>query len=60
MLAHSTPLRVFAFQTAGDVVDGFRLFGFDIADLQQGTLIYLGLSSLAFVAVWIVGALRRR
>jgi hypothetical protein len=60
MLAHSTPLRAFAFQTAGDVVDGFRLFGFDIADLQQGTLIYLGLSSLAFVAVWIFGALRRR
>jgi hypothetical protein len=49
-----------AFQTAGDVVEGFQLFGFDIAALQQGTLIYLGLSSLAFVAVWIVGYLRRR
>lgn len=60
MLDHSTPLRTLAFQTAGDVVDGFRLFGFDIADLQQGTLVYLGLSSLAFVAVWIIGALRRR
>jgi hypothetical protein len=60
MLDHPFPLQPFAFQTAGDVVDGFRVFGFDIADLQQGTLIYLGLSSLAFVAVWIIGALRRR
>jgi hypothetical protein len=51
---------LFAFQTAGDVVDGFRLFGFDIADLQRGTLLYLGLSSLAFVLVWVVGYLRRR
>jgi hypothetical protein len=58
----SPPLsqHLFGFQTAGDVVDGFRLFGFDISDLQQGTLIYLALSSLAFVVVWIVGALRRR
>ena len=56
----SAPLSLFAFQTAGDVADGFRLFGFDIAALQQGTLIYLGLSSLAFVVVWVVGYLRRR
>jgi hypothetical protein len=55
----TTPLHTLAFQTAGDVVDGFRVFGFDIADLQKGTLVYLGLSSLAFVIVWIVGALRR-
>ncbi len=54
------PTPLFAFQTAGDVGDGFRLFGFDIAALQQGTLIYLGLSSLAFVVVWIVGYVRRR
>ncbi len=52
--------RLLAFQTAGDVVDGFSLFGFDIAALQKGTLIYLGLSSLAFVVVWVVGYLRRR
>jgi len=51
---------LFAFPPAGDVGDGFRLFGFDIAALQQGTLIYLGLSSLAFVVVWVVGYLRRR
>ncbi|MFM7264260.1 MAG: cytochrome B6 [Cyanobium sp.] len=56
----SAPLPLFAFQTAGDVGDGFRLFGFDIAALQEGTLIYLGLSSLAFVVVWVVGYLRRR
>jgi hypothetical protein len=56
----TTSLHTLAFQTAGDVVDGFRVFGFDIADLQKGTLVYLGLSSLAFVIVWIVGALRRR
>jgi hypothetical protein len=55
-----SPLRLFAFQTAGEVGDGFTLFGLDIADLQRGTLIYLGLSSLAFVVVWVVGALRRR
>jgi hypothetical protein len=58
-LASLLPPCLFAFQTAGDVVDGFRLFGFDIADLQRGTLIYLGLSSLAFVVVWVVGYLRR-
>ena len=31
----------------------------DLANLQQWTLIYLGLSSLAFVIVWVVGFLRR-
>ena len=55
----SDSLRILAFQTAGDVVDGFSLFGYDIADLQKGTLIYLGLSSLAFVLVWVIGFLRR-
>lgn len=59
-MAFVGPLPLFAFQTAGDVGDGFTIFGFDIADLQNGTLIYLGLSSLAFVIVWIVGYLRRR
>jgi hypothetical protein len=51
---------IFGFQTAGDVGEGFRLLGFGIADLQRWTLIYLGLSSLAFVVVWVVGYLRRR
>ena len=47
-----------AFSTAGDAADGL-LFGWDIATLQQWALIYLGLSSLAFVVVWVVGYLRR-
>jgi hypothetical protein len=49
---------VFAFSTAGDAANGL-LFGWDIATLQQWALIYLGLSSLAFVVVWVVGYLRR-
>ena len=48
-----------ALQTAGDAGAGFSLFGMDIAGLQQWTLIYLGLSSLAFVLVWVIGFLRR-
>jgi hypothetical protein len=34
-------------------------FGLTLADLQRWTLIYLALSSLAFVGVWVVGFLRR-
>jgi hypothetical protein len=48
-----------ALQTAGDAGDGLLIFGMDIASLQQWTLIYLGLSSLAFVLVWVIGFLRR-
>ena len=33
--------------------------GLEMADLQTWTLIYLGLSSLGFVAVWVIGLLRR-
>ena len=46
------------FSTAGDAANGL-LFGLDIATLQKWALIYLGLSSLAFVVVWLVGYLRR-
>ena len=46
------------FSTAGDAAKGL-LFGWDIATLQKWALIYLGLSSLAFVVVWVVGYLRR-
>ena len=47
-----------AFQTAGDA--GVALpFGLTIESLQRWTLIYLGLSSLVFVVVWVVGYLRR-
>lgn len=48
-----------AFQTAGDANEGLLIFGMDIATLQQWTLIYLGISSLAFVLVWLIGFLRR-
>jgi hypothetical protein len=47
-----------AFSTAGDVANGLP-FGWDVADLQRGVLIYLGISSLAFVLVWGLGFLRR-
>ena len=48
-----------AFRTAGDVTDGALPFGLDISTLQNGTLLYLGLSGLVFVVVWVVGYLRR-
>ncbi|MGB7564362.1 MAG: hypothetical protein WBM08_06375 [Prochlorococcaceae cyanobacterium] len=47
-----------AYSTAGDAAQGL-IFGWNIADLQKWTLIYLGASSLAFVVVWVVGLLRR-
>ena len=50
-------LITFAFTTAGDAADGL-LFGWEIATIQKWVLIYLGVSSLAFVLVWLVGALR--
>ncbi|NDG76030.1 MAG: cytochrome B6 [Synechococcaceae bacterium WB8_1B_136] len=49
---------VLAFSTAGDAANGL-LNGWDIATLQKWALIYLGLSSLAFVVVWLVGYLRK-
>ena len=51
--------RLMAFSTAGDAA-GSLPFGWDIATLQRGALIYLGVSSLAFVLVWLVGYLRSR
>ncbi|MFM7648700.1 MAG: cytochrome B6 [Cyanobium sp.] len=48
-----------ALSTAADAAAGLP-FGLDIATLQNGVLIYLGLSSLAFVLVWLVGFLRSR
>lgn len=47
-----------AFQTAGDASQALP-FGFTIDGLQRWTLIYLALSSLGFVVVWVVGYLRR-
>ena len=48
-----------AFTTAGDAADGL-VFGWEIATVQKWALIYLGASLLAFVIVWLVGALRKR
>ncbi|MDM7951619.1 MAG: 5'-phosphoribosylglycinamide transformylase [Cyanobium sp. CZS 25K] len=48
-----------AFSTVGDAADGLLPFGWDVAGFQKWTLIYLGVSSLAFVLVWLVGYLRR-
>lgn len=58
-MALPTPALTLAFSTAGDAADGL-LFGGDIASFQKWALIYLGLSSVAFVVVWIVGYLRKR
>ncbi|QEY32591.1 cytochrome B6 [Synechococcus sp. RSCCF101] len=47
-----------AFSTAADAADGL-LFGWDIAALQNGALVYLGLSGLGFALVWLLGMVRR-
>ncbi len=48
-----------AFSTVGDAANGLLPFGWDVAGFQKWTLIYLGVSSLAFVVVWLVGYVRR-
>ncbi len=58
LLSAVAVVPVLAFSTAGDLADGL-VFGWDIAAFQKWALIYLGLSSLVFVAVWVVGYLRR-
>ncbi len=47
-----------AFQTAGDASE-LLPFGLTLDGLQRWALVYLGLSSLVFVVVWLVGYLRR-
>ncbi|AKN61571.1 MULTISPECIES: hypothetical protein [unclassified Synechococcus] len=47
-----------AFTTAGDAANGL-LFGLEIATIQKWVLIYLGVSSLVFVLVWVIGEFRR-
>jgi len=49
----------FALLTAGEAADVQLPFGLDMASAQKWTLIYLGVSSLVFVVVWLVGYLRR-
>ena len=44
--------------TAGEASEALP-FGLSMGELQTWTLVYLGLSSLAFVVVWVLGYLRR-
>jgi hypothetical protein len=53
------PGRLLALRTAGDAAEGLP-FGLDIDTLQTYVLLYLGLSSLIFVLVWVVGYVRSR
>jgi hypothetical protein len=46
-----------AFRTASDAIG--LPFDLTIESLQRWTLVYLGLSSLVFVLVWVLGYLRR-
>ncbi|MEX1315950.1 MAG: cytochrome B6 [Synechococcaceae cyanobacterium] len=55
----AVPGRLLALSTAGEAAAGLP-FGLDIDTLQTSVLVYLGLSSLAFVLVWVVGYLRSR
>lgn len=48
-----------ALLTAADAETTPLPFGLEMASLETWTLVYLGLSSLVFVAVWVIGYLRR-
>lgn len=58
-MANPLSFTSIGFTTAGDAAEGF-LFGWEIATVQKWALIYLGVSLLAFVVVWLVGALRTK
>ena len=47
----------FAYATVGD--PGPMPFDLNLAGLQNGVLLYLGLSGLVFMVIWIVGYVRR-
>lgn len=42
-----------AYATAGD--PGALPFGLDMGNLQNSALLYLGLSGLVFIIIWILG-----
>ncbi|MCP9940622.1 cytochrome B6 [Synechococcus sp. Cruz CV12-2-Slac-r] len=42
-----------AYATAGD--PGALPFGLDMVNLQNSALLYLGLSGLVFIIIWILG-----
>ena len=48
---------MFAYATAGD--PGALPFGLDLAGLQNGVLVYLALSGVVFIIIWMVGFLKR-
>jgi hypothetical protein len=48
---------LFAYATAGD--PGALPFGLDLAGLQNGVLVYLALSGVVFIIIWVVGFLKR-
>tara|TARA_B100001939_G_scaffold311219_1_gene293644 strand:- start:733 stop:888 length:156 start_codon:yes stop_codon:yes gene_type:complete len=50
-------MQLFGYATVGD--PGPMPFGLNLAGLQNGVLVYLVLSGLVFVIIWIVGYLRR-
>ena len=50
-------MQLFAYATVGD--PGPMPFGLDLGGLQSGGLVYLGLSGLVFMIIWIVGYVRR-
>ena len=58
-MANLFNVTTIGFTTAGDAADGL-LFGWEIATVQKWALIYLGISLLAFVVVWLVGGFRTR
>ena len=47
-----------AFQTTGEAGQALP-FGLTLDGLERWALVYLGLSSLVFVVVWVVGYLLR-
>ena len=47
-----------ALQTASDASQALP-FGLTMDGLERWAVVYLGLSSLVFVVVWVVGYLRR-
>ncbi|MCP9811042.1 cytochrome B6 [Synechococcus lacustris] len=48
---------IFAYATVGD--PGDLPFGLDMASMQNGALFYLGLSSLVFILIWLIGFRKR-
>ena len=48
---------MFAYATAGD--PGALPFGLDLAGLQNSVLVYLALSGVVFIIIWVVGFLKR-